>query len=145
MGVAVEDVLHRAGLHNLAGVHHRHPVRHAGHHAQIVGNQDDGRVGLLFNLRQQVHNLGLDGHVQGRGGLDGNEHLGVAGEGHGNHGALAHAAGKLVGILLGALLGVGDVHQLQVFNGLLLGLLGGEVLVVADGLHNLLAHLLGGV
>ena len=40
---------------------------------------------------------------------------------------------------------VGDVHHLQVLDGLRLGVLPGQLPVVLDGLHNLLAHLLGGV
>ncbi len=58
----------------------------------------------------QFQNLGLDGHIQRRGRLVGDQQPRVAGEGHGDHGALAHAAGKLVRILVEALLGVGNAR-----------------------------------
>ena len=51
------------------------------------------RVG---ELRQQVADLRLHDHVESRGGLVGEEHLGLAGQRHGDDGALAHAAGELV-------------------------------------------------
>ena len=50
-----------------------------------------------------------------------------------------------MGILLGALLGVGDVHHLQVLDGFLLGLSSGQLPVVPDRFHDLFAHRLGGV
>ena len=57
---------------------------------------------LLFQVHHQLQDLGLDGHVERGGRLIGNQH-GVAGQRHGDHGALAHAAGELVGIFPGAL------------------------------------------
>ncbi len=45
----------------------------------------------------ELQELGLDGHVQGRGGLIGNDEPGVAGQPHGDHGPLPHAAAELVG------------------------------------------------
>jgi hypothetical protein len=47
-------------------------------------------------VAQQVEDLGLDGDVERGGGLVGDEQARVAGERHGDHDALAHAAGELV-------------------------------------------------
>ena len=44
----------------------------------------------------EVEDLGLDRDVQRRGRLVGDEELRVAGEGHGDHHALAHPAAELV-------------------------------------------------
>src|SRR6185437_13244887 len=43
----------------------------------------------------------------------GNQHLGIAGERHGDHRALAHAAGELMRIFLGALLRLGNADETQ--------------------------------
>ena len=80
--------------------------------AEIGGGGPDGGVDLVFQLHQQIHNLRLNRHVQRRRRLVGNQQLRVAAERHGDHRALAHTAGKLVRILLGALLRVGDVDLL---------------------------------
>ena len=50
--------------------------------------------------------MGLDGHIQGGGGLVTDEDLGPAGDGDGDDDPLAHAAGELVRVLLIAALGV---------------------------------------
>src|SRR3712207_7792710 len=50
-------------------------------------------------LAQQVEDLRLDRHVEGGGRLVGDQDLGLAGDRHRDHHALAHAAGELVGEL----------------------------------------------
>ena len=65
----VEDLLGGAPLHHLPGVHDLHPVGKVGDNAQVVGHQDDSGVQLGFQLLEQVQHLGLDGHIQGGGGL----------------------------------------------------------------------------
>ena len=67
----------------------------------------------VLERAHQVENLGLDRHVERGGRLVGDEQLRVAGERHGDHHALAHAAGELVRILVDALFGVGDADHLQ--------------------------------
>ncbi len=81
-------------------------------------DENDARVNLGLELLEQVHNLRLDGHVQRRGRLVRDKQLGIARQRHGNHRALAHAAGILVRVLPGALLGVGDVHLPKAADGL---------------------------
>jgi hypothetical protein len=68
---------------------------------------------LLLQLDHQVEDLRLDGDVERRGRLVGDQHLGIAGQRHGDHDALAHAARKLVRILVERGGGVGDAHQSQ--------------------------------
>ena len=50
-----------------------------------------------------------------------------------------------MGILLGALFRVGDVHLLEAADGFIVRLLAGKVAVQLDGLDDLLAHLRGGI
>mgnify|MGYP003694400329 CR=1 FL=1 len=54
---------------------------------------------------QQVEDLRLDRDVERRGRLVGDQELGPAGERHGDHHALAHAAGKIVRIVVDAAAG----------------------------------------
>ena len=51
----------------------------------------------------QVEDLRLHGDVEGGGGLVGEQQRGAAGQRHGDHDALAHAAGQLVRVLVEAL------------------------------------------
>jgi hypothetical protein len=66
---------------------------------------------FFLQIHHQLQDLGLDGDVQSGGGLVGDKQLGLAGQGDGDHHALTHAAGELVGILLEALVGLVDAHQ----------------------------------
>ena len=70
-----------------------------------------------FEALDQVEDLRLDGHVERGGRLVGDQQLGVAGEGHGDHHALAHTAGELVRVVVDALLGGRDADQLQQLDG----------------------------
>ncbi|MNC45242.1 hypothetical protein D3C75_941910 [compost metagenome] len=36
------------------------------HHTQIMGNKHNGYAQLLLQPHQKIHNLRLDGHIQGR-------------------------------------------------------------------------------
>ena len=58
----------------------------------------------LFALEvfDEFEDLGLDGNVQGSGGLVGDEDFGLADEGHGDHHALPHAAGELMQVIVHA-------------------------------------------
>ena len=46
----VEDLVGGAHLHLAAGVHHHHLVGEAGHHAEVVGDEDDRRVDLVLDV-----------------------------------------------------------------------------------------------
>ena len=78
-------------LDDLPGVHHRHPLGHLGHDAEVVGDQHHGHAEVGLELAHQVEDLGLDGDVEGGGGLVGDEQLGAGGQRHGDHHPLGHA------------------------------------------------------
>ena len=113
MGGILEHLPYTAPFHDGTHIHHCHVVRQLTDHAHIMGNEHDGRVVLPLQFFHQFKNLGLDCHIQGSGGLVGNEHLGAAAHGHGDHGPLAHTAGELMGVLVNALLRGGDPHLCQ--------------------------------
>ena len=57
------------------------------------------RPELAHHAAHEVQDLGLDRDVEGGGRLVGDEQLRVAGERHGDHHPLPHAAGELVRVV----------------------------------------------
>ena len=141
----VEDLVSSALLADGAGVHNDDLVTHLGHNAQVMGDHDNCHAQFLLQLLHELQDLGLDGHVQSGGGLIGNQNIGLAGQGHGDHNSLAHAAGKLEGILLHPLFRLVDVHQLQHFHSPVIGLMLVAVGVQEDCLHQLVPDGIGGI
>ena len=135
----VEDLVGGAALAHTAAVHHDDLIAHGGDDAQVVGDHDDGHAQLFLQFLHQFQDLRLDGHVQSGGGLVGDEDVGLAGQGHGDHHALPHAAGQLIGILLHALGGLVHAHQGEHLDGAGLGLGALFVRVQTDGLFQLVA------
>ena len=121
MTCAVEDVLHRCGLHDPTAIHHRDAVGESGDDAEVVADEDDAGMGLPLGDAQQIEDLGLDRHVQCRGRLIGDDEVGVVGDGHGDDDALTHTTGELVREGLGTHLGVGDAHHVEQFDGTIPG------------------------
>jgi hypothetical protein len=97
VGRGLEHLGRRALLDDPAGVHDGDPLACLGQHRQVVGDQQQGQPELAPQLRQQGEDLGLDHHVQGGGGLVGDQQAGRAGQGHGDHHPLALAPRQLVG------------------------------------------------
>ena len=134
-----EELAHGGFFDHLAGVHHHHALRHFGDHAHGVGDQHHRHAHLVLQLRQQVEDLGLDGHVQRGGRLVGDHQLRLAGQRDGDHHALAHAAGELVRIVVHAPLGRGDAHQLEHLHRAVQRILARQAFVQAQALGDLLA------
>ena len=84
---------------------------------------------LCPDVLHQFQNLSLNGNVQSRRGLVGNQDIGIAGKRHGNHDALTHATRELVRILVDALLGLGNANEVQKLGGALERLLLGVATV----------------
>ena len=89
----------RAGLHDPAGIHDRHAVACLRHHAQIVGDQDHAHAQVRPQAQQQSQDLILDGDVQCRGRLVGEQQAGRARQRDRDHDALTHAARELVRVV----------------------------------------------
>jgi hypothetical protein len=68
---------------------------------------------LIAKIAKEIEDLGLDGDIEGGGGFIGDEKFGLAGEGHGDHGALLHSAGKLVRIISRAEFGIADADEFE--------------------------------
>ena len=108
-----EDGIGIALLDDARGVHDVDAVGIAGHDAEIMRDDDQRDVEPARELLHQLQDLRLDGDVERRRRLVGDDELGVAGKADGDHHALAHAAGELVRILVEAALGIGDADQAQ--------------------------------
>jgi hypothetical protein len=62
-----QDLRGRAGFHDLALVHHRDAVGHAGDDGEVMGDEQEGHVFLGHEVFQEVEDLCLGGDVE-RGG-----------------------------------------------------------------------------
>ncbi len=142
LGVQVKGV---SLLHDPAGVHHGDPIRHVGHHAEVVSDQDEAHLALRLQVFQKLHDLGLHGHVQGGGRLVGNQHSGVQCDCHGDHDALPHTAGELMRIGLDTLGSSRDLHPLHELYGLGLRVRFVHSAVLAEHLGDLPTHRKDGV
>ncbi len=112
-----EDIPLRAALHEFPRIHHHDAVGDLGHHAHIVGDEDDGRAVIAPELLDQAQDLGLDRDVERRGRLVGDQERRVAGERHGDHGTLAHAARELMRVAVDLRRGIGHAHLGEQFDG----------------------------
>jgi hypothetical protein len=141
----LEDVVAGGLLDRLARVHHQHVVGDLGDHPEIMGDHDDRRAELPLQVADQVEDLGLHGDVERGGRLVGDQQLGVAGQGHRDHGPLPHAAGELVRVVVdpsGRLRNADPAEQVdRVRPGLLLV----DVVVEPVGLDDLRADPVVGV
>ena len=140
-----EKLARRGAFHQTPGVHDAHHVRHFGHHAQIVGDQQHGHAAFPALVQDQAQDLALDGGVQGGGGLVGQQQFGAAGQSHGDHHPLAHAAGKLVGIVVIAAVRRGNAHIREEAFRLAAGFGPAHAQVQAQGLGHLFAHAQHGI
>ena len=92
----LEHVGRAALLDDLALAHDVDAVGHRAHDAEVVRDQQHGHAELALQVLQQLEDLRLDGDVERRGRLVGDQQVGLVGERHGDHHALALAAGELM-------------------------------------------------
>ena len=104
-----------------------------------MADQQQRGTRLALRGAQHVQDLGLDGDVEGRGRLIGDDHIRVVGDGHRDHGALPHPAGELVRESLRPGGRFGNAHEVEQVDGFRTGALAGDVAVGADGLGDLVA------
>ena len=110
---SMEYVAGPAGLHHFATEHDHGPVRDFGNDTHVMGDEKDGHPLLVLQRLDEIEDLALDGHVQRRRRLVGNEQLRLRRQGHRDHHALAHASRELVRKLVVPILRVRDSHLLQ--------------------------------
>ena len=96
VGGVGEHGMGRALLDDAAVLHDGDVVCNPADHVEVVADQQEGEAAAGAFLGQEIEDAGLDGDVQRGGGLVGDQELGVVGESHGDHDALALAAAQLV-------------------------------------------------
>src|SRR5579883_1121750 len=83
-------------LDDLPRIHDGDALRRLGDDAHIVGDENERHAALALQRQQQIEDLRLDRDVEGGRRLVGDEEARVAGDRHGDHDALVHAARELV-------------------------------------------------
>ena len=109
----VENILDRAGFDHLAQVHDADPVGDFCDHAHVMGDEHHRHAELVLQLADQVQDFRLGGDVEGGRRFVGDQHDGVAGQRHGDHRPLTHAAGILKRIAVDGVFRIGDLDALQ--------------------------------
>ena len=145
MARLLEQALGQLLLHLLAGIHHTHALRGLRHHAHVVGDEDHRHVAVAAERDQQVEDLRLDGDVERGGRLVGDQQLGIAGDRHRDHDALAHAAGQLVRKGIEPRRRGGNADLLQQLDGAAAALRARAALMHRQRLHDLVADAEGRV
>ena len=108
-----EDVVQVACFDDLAAIHDDHVVGDVGDHPEIVGDHQQRHPEFLLQVLHEAQDLGLDGDVERGRRLVGDQQRRPADQGHGDHGALAQAAGQFEGISPERPLGIGKAHHAQ--------------------------------
>src|SRR5207302_5110880 len=105
-----------------------------GDDAEVVGDHHDGCAGLAAGGLKNLEDLCLDGDVEGSRRLVGDDQVRIVGNGHGDHRALAHAAGELVRERLSPVGGIGDADEVEQLDGALVCRVLAHVVVHQHGL-----------
>ena len=112
--------LHRSGFDHAARIKDRNAVDGSGDDAKIVRDQNHAEPKPILERSKHLENLRLNGYVEGRGRLVGDQKVGIVGDCHGNHGPLPHAPRELVRVLPRALPRLRNGDQVEELDGPLL-------------------------
>ena len=112
-----KDLRDWASFHQSATMHHRHAVGHLGYDTHVVGDQQKAGAGLVDQRAHQIKDLRLHGHVERGRWLIRDQQFRFKRQSHRDHHPLAHAARKLMRILLQARCGPVDADLVQHFDG----------------------------
>lgn len=93
-----DDLLDGTKLDDLASEHDRDAIAHVTDHAHVVADEEIAHAQLALQVFEEVEDLGLDGDIEGAGGLVADDEVGVEGESAGDADALALPAAELVGV-----------------------------------------------
>ena len=138
MRQVLEDRGGRPALDRPAAVHDINPVHVLGDHTEVVADQDHRHAEVVHQVPDQIEDLFLDRDVQRRGRLIGDQQVGAAREGHGDHHALALAPGQLVRIVAEPFGGLGDAHEIEKPQRLLVRLAASQLAVQGKRLADLM-------
>ena len=103
-----EHVVNRPRFHDLAKVHDDDAVADVCDDPQVMRDHHERHAMLALEALEQVENLRLYGHVDGRGRLIRDQQPRIAGERAGDHRPLAHASAQLEAVPVDPPLRAGD-------------------------------------
>ncbi len=115
-----KNILQRAQLDHLPGIHDRHTIAILRHHTEVMGDEQHSGVQTALEGGYHVQHLRLDRHIQGCGGFIGDQERWIAGQGDGDDDPLLHPPGELMGIFMAAVRR--DTNHLQHIASLLVHL-----------------------
>jgi hypothetical protein len=102
-----------------------------------VRDQQDAHPSLVFEIAQQVENLGLDRYVQSSRRLIGDQQPWFASERAGDRHALRHSSRQLMNVTRSDNFGLWETYLPQQLDGPLPGCSMGDMLMAANGLRYL--------
>ena len=102
-----------AALDDPAAIEDVHLVAESRHDPQVVGDHDERRTGVDDQLLEQREDLGLDGDVEGRGGLVSDQQPRLTRQRHRDQRPLPHPPAELVRVVLQASPRVGYADPLE--------------------------------
>ena len=135
----LKNVSLAAEFDQVAGVHDGDTVGDLRNDREIVRDKQHGEAETGAEIGEQIEDLRLDGDVQSGGRFVGDEQARAVDDGHGDHDALAHAAGKLMRIIAVAARGVGDGDVVHGVDRAAPGFLFRDWIVREHGFGNLVA------
>ncbi len=135
----LEDRVAIAAFYHAAVLHNDNLVCDIGDHGQVVTDEKHADVPLFSQLGNQPENLCLQRDVERGCGLVRDKQRRLVDERHGNHHALAHAAGKLVRVVVYRGVRIANADFFEARDSALAGLALAYALVQPQGFHDLLA------
>ena len=100
MAGPTENVIEGAPFHDPTVVHDHDVLGDVGDDTQIVGDHQHRHREFVLEVVHQLEDLRLDGDIERGGRFIGNQQCRAADQRHGDHGALAQAAGQFEGVVV---------------------------------------------
>ena len=111
-----EDRMNVRLLHDAPRIHDRDSRAHTRYHPKIMSDKKDGGRQIFLKITQQLQDLGLDGHIESRGGFVSDQEVGSTRNGHGDHRALLHPTAELVRVLSDSTRRRRDMNEFEHLN-----------------------------
>ncbi len=117
MARMLKEQFARGGLDDASSIHDVDLIAHFRDYGEIVGNKNDGGAEFLLSIADEIENLFLHGNIERGSGLVTNQQFGARDEGHRDHDALSHTAGKFVRVAVHAFFGIVNADLSESIDG----------------------------
>ena len=111
----LKNVVEGAAFHDFAAVHHHDFFGDVGNDPEVMGDQQHRHVEFALKFYYQLEDLRLDGHIQRRCRLIGDQQRRMTDKRHRDHRPLAQSARQLERIAPRGPLGVGESDEPEHF------------------------------